>query len=102
MLQPRLKTDSHTQEEVLFGYRMIFCVPSQDFVHIALEPLLRGRQVLNIIIHRRLDTQERGLVVSLDVERVSSVDVVPAPNREIRSVFTGEFTHGSNFEEYQL
>ena len=81
---------------------MIFRVSPQDFIHIGLEPTLGGRQVLNIVVQRRLNTQERGLVVSLDTERISSADVVPTPNREIRSVLAGRFTHGSNFEEYQL
>ena len=41
-------------------------------------------------------------MVSLDIERIPPVDVVPAPNSEIGSILVGGFTYGSNFEEYQL
>ena len=89
-----MKVNFHTQEEVFFDDRMTLCIRPQDFVHIALEPPLGGGQVLDIIVHRRLDTQERGLVVGLDVERIPSVDVVPIPNREIGSVLAGNVHTG--------
>lgn len=56
----------------------------QNVVHIGLEPPLRGRQVFDVPVRRRLDTKERDLMVSLHTERISSVDVVPIPNSEIR------------------
>lgn len=74
----------------------------QDFIHIDLEPLLGGRQLLDIVVHRCLSTEERDLVVILHTERISSVDVVSMPNCEIRAFLVGGFTNGSDFEDNQL
>ena len=68
---------SSTQEHVFLRDRMIITVRPQDLLYVRLKPLLWGGQVLDIIVHRRLDAKERDLVVSLQIERISSVDVVP-------------------------
>ena len=41
-------------------------------------------------------------MVGLHVDRIPSVDVVPAPNSEIGSIMRWGYTNGSSFEEYQL
>lgn len=72
--------DIHTQVDVFFGDRMISPVRPQDLVYIGLEPLLGSRQDLDIVVYRRLDAKECDLVVSLQTEGISPVDVVPTRN----------------------
>ena len=85
MLQLRFKWKviSRTQEKVFFGNQMTLSVTLQNFVCVRLEPLLGSGQVLDVPVHRRLDTKERCLVVSPHTERVSSIDIVPTLNREM-------------------
>ena len=71
---------------------MAACIRPQNFIHVGREPLLRGGQVLKVLELRRLSNKERGLAVSPDIPRISSVDVVPTPNGEILSVLVGDYT----------
>jgi len=56
---------------------MVVCINLQNAVHVGYKPLFGGRKVFDVLVNRRLDTKERSLVIGLDIERITPVDVVP-------------------------
>jgi len=56
---------------------MIICINLQNAVHVGYKPLFWSREVFDVLVNRRLDTKERGLVVGLHIEGIAPVDIVP-------------------------
>jgi len=80
---------SRTQKEIFFRDRVTIRIRLQYIIHVGFEPLLRGGWVLDVLVHCRLNTEECDLAISLHAKRISSANVVPTPNCEIRSISQG-------------